>query len=126
MRKAIPFCLLSAMLFFQPAAWADPPMVSANGFSCVKSQFLVTCQGQFPDLPGVLSASGTYGVQITYDTQGPPKFRYLFDSTTGCLMKITLNATGEATQVLVKNSGGTSQSFFLPNQRAQAFGFCKS
>jgi hypothetical protein len=105
-------------------------MVSANGFSCVKAQYMVTCQGQFPGLPGVLSASGTYGVQITYDVpvagSGRPPLRYLFDSTTGCLMQISLKTGGEAIQAQVKNASGRSQTFALPAGQSQAMAFCKS
>ena len=127
----IPFYLpLLFLNFIAGSAWADPPMVSANGFSCVKSQYLVTCQGQFPGLSGVLSASGTYGVQITYETitglNGSPPQRYLFDSTTGCLMQISLNPKGEATQALVKNSAGRAQTFPLPSGQATAMTYCKS
>jgi len=117
-------------LLFSSAALADPPMVSANGFSCVKSQYLVTCQGQFPGLSGVLSASGTYGVQITYETTtgltGSLPLRYLFDSTTGCLMQISLGSKGEATQAVVKNAAGRAQTFPLPSGQSQAITFCKS
>jgi len=113
-------------VFLPFSAYADPPMVSANGFACVKSQLLVTCQGQFPGLTGTLSASGTYGVQMTYETPAAPKFRYLFDSTTGCLLQVSLSSNGEATQALVKNAGGRSQTFPLPQQQSQAMAFCKS
>ncbi len=106
--------------------WADTPVVSANGFSCVKSQNLVTCQGQFPGVPGTVSASGTFGVQITYETQSLNRSRYIYDSTSGCLMLINMNAAGEPNQASVKNSLGTTQSFALPAMQMQAYQFCKS
>lgn len=128
MSPALPRKMLLFFLFlaFPFSARADPNLVSANGFACVKSQSLVTCQGQFPGLPGTISASGSYGVQITYDTPGVSRKRYLYDSTTGCLMQIILTPSGEATQATVRNATGNSQSFPLPGGQAQAMSFCRS
>lgn len=117
---------LLILLSIHKNLWADTPVVSANGFSCVKSQSLVTCQGQFPGVSGTFSASGTFGVQMTYESQGMNRNRYIYDSTSGCLMQIALNAVGVVTQAYVKNSLGSTQSFILPAQQMQAFQFCKS
>jgi hypothetical protein len=119
------FFIIFSVLFVKPV-FADPPVVSANGFTCAKSQMLVTCQGQFPATPGLISAAGTLGVQISYDTMDARRLRFLFDSTTGCLMQISVNAAGQPIQALVKNAAGRAQVFPLPAQQNQAFGFCKS
>ncbi|GEM_PF-4948376 len=120
------FGWILSLPIFPGALQADPPLISANGFSCVKSQNLVTCQGQFPGVPGVLSASGTFGVQLTYESQGNNRNRFIFDSTTGCLMQIGLDGLGQPTQVNVKNALGSTQTFLLPAMQMQAFQFCKS
>ncbi|MBL7684486.1 MAG: hypothetical protein JNK65_00415 [Deltaproteobacteria bacterium] len=122
------FFFISALLFslsHSQKTLADPPLISGNGFSCVKSQILVTCQGQFPGVAGIFSSSGTYGVQLSYDTPPPRPQRFLFDSTTGCLMQIQLGPAGESLSVFVKNSAGRSKQFVLPLQSQDAFSFCK-
>jgi hypothetical protein len=124
--KLVPVVFLLLAVFFEKPAWADPPVVSANGFTCAKSQTLVTCQGQFPGTSGLVSASGSLGVQISYDTMDLRRLRFLFDSTTGCLMQISVDAAGQPTQALVKNAAGRAKVFPLPAQQNQAFGFCKS
>ncbi len=106
--------------------WADPPIISANGFSCVKAQLLVTCEGQFPGVAGKVGASGNYGVQIIFETAGANKVRNIYDSTTGCLMQIGINAMGIPSQAFVKNVSGASQTFMLPAQQMPAYQFCKS
>jgi len=126
--KKISLGLSSALLFFSMIGnlRADPPVISANGFSCVKSQALVTCQGQFPGAPGLFSASGNFGVQMTYESQGSQRTRSIFDSTTGCLMRISLDVFGNPQQAFVKNVSGSTQSFPLPLQQMAAYQFCKS
>src|SRR5262245_33664997 len=124
--KRLPIVLLFLSLFCPRTVRADPPVVSANGFTCTKSQVLVSCQGQFPGTPGLISASGTLGVQISYDTMDTRRLRFLFDSTTGCLMQISVDTAGQPTQALVKNASGRAQVFPLPAQQTQAFGFCKT
>ncbi len=114
------------LLFLLPSlAHAQLPVVSANGFTCTQNQSLVNCYGQFPQSYGVFSASGMYGVQMTYETHSFPKLRYLFDSRSGCLMEIALNSQGEAMQALVKTASGKVQTFVLPVQQVQANGFCR-
>src|SRR4030095_5159075 len=124
--KLLGLLTLSLILFAPAFLRADPPVVSANGFTCTKSQLMVTCQGQFPAMTGVSSASGTYGVQLSYETLNAPRKRLIFDSTNGCLMQINVTPDGNPTQALVKNASGRAQTFSLPAQQTQAFGFCKS
>ncbi len=127
MKKIISYSLFVFTLFtFCKNLKADTPVVSANGFSCVKSQNLVTCQGQFPGVPGTMSASGTFGVQMTYESQGLNRNRYIYDSTSGCLMQLGLNPMGMPIQATVRNSQGSTQNFLLPAQQMQAFQYCKS
>ncbi len=112
------------LILFPNFASADPPVIPGNGFSCVKSQLMVTCQGQFEGLPGVFSASGIYGVQLYYETPGLPRARYSFDSTTGCFMRTTFDGLGNPTQVFVRKAGGEGQNFMLPLQQDQSVKFC--
>ena len=126
MFKHHPFLFFLFLFSFPHFAWADPPVVPGNGFSCVKSQLMVTCQGQFAGVPGSFSASGIYGVQLYYETPGIPRARYSFDSTTGCFMRTLFDNLGNPNQVLVRTAGGASQNFMLPLQQDQSVKFCRS
>lgn len=120
--------LFLALLVFliSKESFSYPTVVSANGFFCSRSQSLVTCQGQFPNIPGTFTSSGFHFVQFTYESLNFPKVRYFYDSTNGCLMQINLSPTNQPVDALVKNARGISQRFSFPVQQSQANIFCKS
>ncbi len=126
--KKIFFAFLVVGVFssLKVSAQINTPVISANGFSCAKSQNLVTCQGQFPGSGGIFSASGNFGVQMTYESPAPNRSRSIYDSTTGCLMQISLDVFGNPQQAFVRNSAGSTQTFPLPMQQMPAYQFCKS
>src|SRR3990167_1718884 len=120
MKKFILISYSFLFLFVSQESFAYPSIVSANGFFCSRSQSLVTCQGQLPNIPGIFTTSGMHFVQFTYETLGFPKMRYFYDSITGCLMQITLGPRGEPTEAFVKNARGKAAKFFFPSQQSQA------
>ncbi len=126
MKKILILFFVMFWSLWSASLWADPPVISGNGFSCTKSQLLVTCEGQFPGMTGTIGASGNYGIQIIYESPGAVKTRNIFDSTTGCLMQISINVMGMPFQAFVKNISGASQTFSLPAQQLPAYQFCKS
>ncbi len=128
-KRKLPFIILTFSffwIFFSKESFSYPTVVSANGFFCSRSQSLVTCQGQFPNLPGTFTSSGFHFVQFTYESLNFPKVRYFYDSTNGCLMQIHLSPTSQPIDALVKNARGISQKFSFPMQQSQANTFCKS
>ncbi len=121
------FFIFSVSVFLiSKESFCYPTVVSANGFFCSRSQSLVTCQGQFPNIPGTFTSSGFHFVQFTYESLNFPKVRYFYDSTNGCLMQIHLSPTNQPADALVKNARGISQKFSFPMQQSQANAFCKS
>lgn len=124
--KIILFIFAFCIFLISKEGFSYPPVVSANGFFCSRSQSLVTCQGQFPNIPGTFTSSGFHFVQFTYESLNFPKVRYFYDSTNGCLMQINLSPTNQPVDALVKNARGISQKFSFPMQQSQANTFCKS
>lgn len=124
------YLLLSLILFPLPLfAQAQesglPPVVAANGFSCVKTQMMVSCRGNFPRVPGTFSASGAHQVNIIYETPDLPGNRFSFESSTGCMMRVSFDRGGASKEVTVWNAAGVSKSFSMPSQEPEASRFCK-
>ncbi|MBF0492277.1 MAG: hypothetical protein HQM15_05800 [Deltaproteobacteria bacterium] len=119
------FLLLTYPLLCMAQAMGTPPVVAANGFGCVKTQMMVSCKGRFPGVPGTFSASGAHQVNITYETPDLPGNRFSFDSSNGCLMRVSFDRGGRSTEVTVWNAAAISKSFLMPMQQAEASRFCQ-
>jgi len=94
------------------SAWADAPVISANGFICGKQGVTVTCKGPLPNGKDTITGTGHNVVYLTVNTTtaGSPA-RYTYFSDTGCLVGYTFNAAGNPVQAVASHRSGAKQTF---------------
>lgn len=90
--RVIMSALLIAMIPCLSQAETPWPVTSANGFSCSSDAGTVTCTGSFPGHPEPeLTAMGMHIAVIGAEYSD---YKWMYDSVTGCLCKITSTSTG--------------------------------
>jgi hypothetical protein len=112
MKKIFLFLLLILGLLPLNLAWADIPVISANGYICGKTGQTVTCKGPHPNGKDTITGTGHDIVYLTINTEmaGQP-VRYTYFSDTGCLVGYTFNAAGQPVAAVAAHRSGAKKTF---------------
>lgn len=112
MIKKLLLLILIFSAFPISVAWADIPVISANGYICGKTGQTVTCKGPLPNGKDTITGTGHNVIYLTINTttDGAPT-RYTYFSDTGCLVGYTFNAGGQPIAAVAAHRNGSKKTF---------------